>query len=68
MVGKLARHPVGRYVDGLLDVLEGILDDRAFAALAQQQPDGRIIPLGAQEAIDGGQVEVQFAGIMRSFA
>ena len=57
--------PIGRDADGLLDILESILNHRAFAALAHQQPDGRIIPLRAQDAVHDGQIEVQLAGILR---
>ncbi len=51
-----------------MNVFERILDYRSLAALAKQEPDGWVIPLHTEDAIHGGQVEVQLAAIMRSFA
>jgi hypothetical protein len=50
---------VGRYPDRFVDVLEAILDHNALMALAQQQSDGRIVPLRAHYAVHCGEAEVQ---------
>jgi hypothetical protein len=44
---------------------EGVLDDCAAMALAEQQPDRWGISRGAYPVIDGREIEVEFAGPLR---
>jgi hypothetical protein len=54
-------HSVGRDPDWRRNVLQGILDDGSAVGFAEQKANRRRIRAGAEETIDGGEVEVQFA-------
>ena len=50
---------------GLGNVFQGILRDEVVLRLAEQKPDGRIVILRFEQAVDGGKVEIQLSGILR---
>ena len=49
--------------DGLGHVAQGVLGDEAFAAAADDQSDARLVVRVAEEVVDGGEVEVELAGV-----
>ena len=47
------------------DAFQGIRLDEIVLRLAKQKPDGRIVILCFEQAVDGGKVEIQLPGILR---
>lgn len=55
---------VGRDADRLGDVAQGVFDDEAVRAAAEEEADGGGVLRGAQEVVDGRAVEVELAGVL----
>jgi hypothetical protein len=66
--GQLACYAVGGDPDRLRYVAQRIFHDGSAAALAKEQTKRWSVGDGADEVIYRGEVEVEFACIMRSFA
>jgi len=68
LIAERLRQPAGHTISGNSDrfghIAQCVLDDRFAPALTEQQPERRRIRWGPEKIIGGGEIEVQFAGIL----
>ena len=61
---QVAQQLVLGHADGLVDARERIFGHQPVLLLAQQQADGRLVIRRLELCINGGQVEVELAGVL----